>query len=109
MSQSTLQLLLVLTGTSSRDEAQAIADAAIEQRLAAAAQVFGPVSSTYRWAGQVTHAEEWLCLLKTSAARYDALEQAIRSLHSYELPGILAVPVAAGSVAYLDWITQALR
>jgi periplasmic divalent cation tolerance protein len=105
----TTPFLLVLTGTSSRDEAQAIVDAAIAQRLAAAAQVIGPVSSTYRWAGQVRHAEEWLCLLKTSAARYDALEQAIRSLHSYELPGILAIPVAAGSATYLDWITQALR
>jgi periplasmic divalent cation tolerance protein len=105
----TTPLLLVLTGTSSREEAQAIADAAIARRLAAAAQVIGPVASTYRWDQQITHSEEWLCLLKTSRARYDALEQAIRALHSYELPGILAVSIAAGSEPYLAWIAQALQ
>jgi len=101
--------ILVLTGTSSRAEAQAIADATIEQRLAAAAQVIGPVTSTYRWEGQVTHAEEWLCLLKTSASLYESVEQTIRSLHSYELPGILAIPLAAGSAPYLGWFAQELQ
>ena len=104
----TTSLLLVLTGTSSREEAQAIADAAIARRLAAAAQVIGPVTSTYRWNRQITHAEEWLCLLKTSRERYAALEQAIRALHSYELAGILAIPIAAGNEPYLGWIAQAL-
>lgn len=102
-------LILVLTGTASRDEAQAIADAAVEQHLAAAAQVIGPVTSTYRWEGQVTHAEEWLCLLKTSASLYQPVEQTIRSLHSYKLPGILAIPIAAGSAPYLAWFAQALQ
>jgi periplasmic divalent cation tolerance protein len=102
-------LILVLTGTSSRDEAQAIADAAIARRLAAAAQVLGPVTSTYRWDGTITHAEEWLCLLKTTAVRYDALEQTIRALHSYTLPGILAIPVVTGSAPYLTWLAQELR
>jgi periplasmic divalent cation tolerance protein len=98
--------ILVLTGTASREEAQAIADAAVGQGVAAAAQVIGPVASTYRWRAQLTHAEEWLCLLKTSAARYDAIEQLIISLHSYELPGILALPVIAGSAPYLAWLTH---
>jgi periplasmic divalent cation tolerance protein len=63
--------------------------------------VLGLVSSTYRWEGTITQAEEWLCLLKTTAAHYDALEQAIRALHSYTLPGILAIPVSvlAGGAA----------
>jgi len=102
-------LIVVLTGTSSRDEAQAIADAAVAQRLAAAAQVLGPVTSTYRWDGTITHAEEWLCLLKTTAPRYDALEQTILALHSYTLPGILAIPVVTGSTPYLTWLAQELR
>jgi periplasmic divalent cation tolerance protein len=105
----TTPVILVLTGTSSRDEAQAIADTAIERRLAAAAQVIGPVASTYRWEGQLTHAEEWLCLLKTTDALYETLEQTIRSLHSHKLPGILAIPLAAGSQPYLAWIAQELR
>ena len=99
-------LILVLTGTASREEAQAIADAAVERRIAAAAQVLGPLASTYRWEGRVTHAEEWLCLLKTSAAQYDAVERTILSLHSYKLPGILALPVVAGSAPYLAWLAQ---
>ena len=75
----------------------------------AAAQVIGPVTSTYRWEGRVTHAEEWLCLLKTSAPLYETVEQTIRSLHSYKLPGILAIPIAAGSAPYLAWFAQALQ
>jgi periplasmic divalent cation tolerance protein len=84
-----IQHLLILTGTSSRAEAQSIADAAVEQRLAAA--------------------EEWLCLLKTSAELYAEVERLIQSLHSYELPGILAIPIAAGSERYLEWYAQQLR
>ena len=103
------QHILVLTGTSSRAEAQSIADAAIEQRLAAAVQVVGPVGSVYRWKSQVEHAEEWLCLLKTSAGLYSELERLIQSVHSYELPGILAIPIVGGSERYLEWYTRELR
>jgi periplasmic divalent cation tolerance protein len=103
------QHMLILTGTSSRAEAQSIADAAVEQRLAAAAQVIGPVSSTYRWKSRMEYAEEWLCLLKTSADLYIEVERLIQSLHSYELPGILAIPVVGGSETYLDWYARALR
>ena len=105
----TTSALLVLTGTSSRQEAQAIVDAAIAQRLAAAAQVIGPVASTYRWDGAIAHTDEWLCLIKTTAPLYDALEQTIRALHSYTLPGILAIPVVAGSAPYLAWLGQEVR
>jgi periplasmic divalent cation tolerance protein len=105
----TTSAILVLTGTSTRAEAQAIVDAAMAQRLAAAAQVIGPVASTYRWEGAIAHADEWLCLLKTTAPLYDALEQAIRALHSYKLPGILAIPIVAGSAPYLAWLAQEAR
>ena len=104
-----MQHMLVLTGTSSRAEAQSIADAAVAQRLAAAVQVIGPVASTYRWKSRMEHAEEWLCLLKSSAELYAELERLIQSLHSYELPGILAIPIAGGSAVYLDWYVQELR
>jgi periplasmic divalent cation tolerance protein len=103
------QPILVLTGTSSRAEAQSIADAAVERRLAAAAQVIGPVGSTYHWKSHMEHAEEWLCLLKTSAELYAEVERVIQSLHSYEVPGILAIPIAGGSEAYLTWYIQQLR
>jgi periplasmic divalent cation tolerance protein len=103
------QHILVLTGTSSRAEAQSIADAAVDQRLAAAAQVIGPVNSAYRWKSQMEHREEHLCLLKSSVELYAEVEQLIQSLHSYELPGILAIPIVGGSEAYLEWYMQQLR
>jgi len=104
----TTEYILVLTSAAARAEAQAIADAAIARRYAAAAQVIGAVASPYRWEGRVTHAEEWLCLLKTSAAHDARVEQTIRSLHAYKLPGILAIPIAGGSAAYLAWLAQEL-
>jgi periplasmic divalent cation tolerance protein len=103
------QHILIVTGSSSRAEAQSIADAAVEQRLAAAVQIVGPVGSTYRWKSRVEHTEEWLCLLKTSAELYAEVEQLIQSLHSYELPGLVAIPIVGGSERYLEWYAQQLR
>jgi periplasmic divalent cation tolerance protein len=99
----------VLTTTASRDDAQRIATALVELRLAACVQVIGPIASTYWWQGQVERAEEWLCLIKSKRALYDELEQAIRARHPYETPEIMAVPVVAGSRPYLHWLSQELR
>jgi periplasmic divalent cation tolerance protein len=96
--------LQVQTTVSSADEAQRLAGALVERRLAACVQVIGPVQSIYRWEGRVERAEEWLCLIKSPASRYDALQQAIRELHSYECPEIVAVPIERGSDDYLRWL-----
>ena len=96
--------LIVLTTTGSAEEAHSIAAALVERRLAACVQVLGPMTSTYRWEGAVETAEEWLCLAKTTGDRYLSVEQAILGLHSYDTPEILAVPVSAGSGAYLRWL-----
>jgi len=99
----------VLTATASRDDAQRIATALVEQRLAACVQVIGPIASTYWWQGRVEQAEEWLCLIKSRRALYAELEQAIRARHPYETPEIMAVPVVAASQPYLHWLSQELR
>ena len=98
----------VLTTTGSRADAQAIADALVEQRLAGCVQVVGPITSTYRWQGKVETAEEWLCLAKSRRDLYEAVERAIRAVHPYEEPEILAVPVTAGSASYLRWLDENL-
>ncbi len=67
-------------------------------------QVAGPITSTYRWQGAIETGEEWLCLAKTMKANYAPLEAAIRELHPYEVPEILAVPIVAAHQAYLDWL-----
>lgn len=102
------EYIQVLTTTSSKADAQAIADALVAQRLAACVQVIGPITSTYRWQGQVETAEEWLCIAKSRGDLYAVVEQAIRAVHPYEEPEILAVPVTAGSASYLRWLDDNL-
>ena len=92
------------TTTESATEAQEIADHLVEQRLAACVQVTGPVASTYRWQGNVERAEEFLCLIKTRRELANEVEAAIRSLHSYDNPEIVVVPIEGGSRDYLTWI-----
>src|SRR5215510_558422 len=97
--------LQVRTTTDSRELALKIARSAVEARLAACAQVVGPIASTYRWQGFVEQADEWLILLKTTHRRFARLAEHIRGEHTYETPEILAFPVVAGSEAYLQWIS----
>jgi periplasmic divalent cation tolerance protein len=96
--------LQVTVAASSREEADQLAGSAVERRLAACGQVAGPIVSTYRWEGQVRHAEEWLCILKTTRARYSELETLLRAAHSYDNPEIIATAVLAGSADYLAWL-----
>jgi periplasmic divalent cation tolerance protein len=98
----------VVTTTSSKEEAEKIARALVERRLAACVQVAGPVTSTYHWKGRIESAQEFLCIIKTRQSHYLALEDAIRELHSYEVPEILALAVSAGNRAYLDWLRREL-
>jgi periplasmic divalent cation tolerance protein len=96
--------LLVLTNLPDRAAAERIADALIDQQLAACVNILAPCRSVYRWKGQVQHDEEHPLLIKTTAERYPALEQALRAAHPYELPEIIAVPIERGLPAYLAWV-----
>ncbi|MGN6216240.1 MAG: divalent-cation tolerance protein CutA [Solirubrobacterales bacterium] len=96
----------VLTTAGSEEEAARIAAALVEQELAACVQVVGPIVSRYRWQGKVEKEQEWQCLAKTTRAAYGAVEAAIRELHSYEEPEIVATPIVAGSPGYLAWIDE---
>lgn len=69
-------------------------------------QVVGPIESRYRWQGEVETATEWQCLAKTEASLYPRVETAIRELHSYEEPEIVATPIVTGSRGYLAWIAD---
>jgi periplasmic divalent cation tolerance protein len=81
----------------------------VEQRLAACVQGSGPVSSTYRWQGKTEKATEYLLLVKTTRARFPAVEKAIKALHTYEVPEIIALPLTAGSQDYLAWLAEAVK
>ena len=105
----TIQYLQVQTTTDSRVEAMELARAAVEERLAACAQVAGPVASTYWWEDGIERAEEWLLMLKLPASGYKALAEFLARRHSYDEPEIIATPIVAGSEAYLSWITEETR
>jgi periplasmic divalent cation tolerance protein len=96
--------LLVLTNLPDRAAAERLADLLIERKLAACVNILAPCRSVYRWQGAVQRDEEHPMLIKTTAERYPALEQALREGHPYELPEIIAVPIERGLPAYLDWV-----
>jgi periplasmic divalent cation tolerance protein len=80
----------------------------VAERLAACAQVVGPVSSTYWWEGRVERSSEWYCHLKTTVARLPQLQQRVRELHPYQLPELVALPVIDGDQGYLRWIAESV-
>lgn len=97
------QILLVLTTVTTQADAQVLARSMVEQRLAACAHIEA-IDSVYRWQGAVQQEGEWRLLLKTTVARYPALEAALRAQHPYELPAIVAVPCAQALPAFADWV-----
>ena len=104
-----MEALLVLTNVPERAAAERLAEMLVERRLAACVNVLAPCRSVYRWKGAVQHDEEHPLLIKTTADRYAALEQALRAAHPYELPEILAFRVENGLPAYLDWVAAETR
>ncbi|MEU5188549.1 divalent-cation tolerance protein CutA [Streptomyces klenkii] len=103
------QYLAVMTTTDSEERARHLAATAVGARLAACAQVDGPVTSVYRWQDEVRSDTEWRVLYKTTADRYRELELCIKSEHTYETPEIIATPVTAGSDEYLAWLRAETR
>jgi periplasmic divalent cation tolerance protein len=83
--------------------------AAVEARIAACAQVAGPVASTYWWNDEIERAEEWFVFFKLPADRYAELAEFLLERHSYDEPEIIAVPIVAGSPAYLEWLSEETR
>ncbi|MGH9295957.1 MAG: divalent-cation tolerance protein CutA [Acidimicrobiales bacterium] len=106
--KSTEPYAVVLTTTSSRDEARQIARRLLEERLAACVQLL-PVESIYTWQGETIDDGEVLLVVKTRRDRYAQIERAIHDVHSYEVPEIVMVPVVDGLAAYLNWIDEATR
>ncbi|HUN92364.1 MAG TPA: divalent-cation tolerance protein CutA [Burkholderiaceae bacterium] len=100
------EVLCVLTHCPDEESAQRIARALVENQLAACVNRHGPVRSVYRWQGRIEEAYEVALVIKTTRARYPALEQAIRQLHPYETPEIVALPLAAGYGPYLRWVAD---
>lgn len=103
------QELLVLITFPSREEALATAQTLVDEKLAACINLTGPVSSIYRWQDQVESAPEWLALVKTNRASFDALTQRVKDLHSYSVPEIIGLELAAIESEYSRWLLGQLK
>ena len=97
---------IILTTAGSKEEASKIAHALVERRLAACVNIVPSIESVYRWQGKVETAQEWLLLIKTQAELFERIRDAVKELHSYDLPECVMLEVAAGSQEYLDWIAK---
>jgi periplasmic divalent cation tolerance protein len=94
----------VVTTTEKKEDAEQIAACLVEKRLAACVQITGPVTSHYRWKGKIEKAQEWQCWIKSEETLYKEIEKAIKSVHPYEVPEIIAMPILTGSRDYLEWL-----
>ncbi len=109
MSESGTQARIVLTTVADAAEAERLAHTLVEERLAACTTLLPGVQSIYHWEGAVESATEILLLIKTGAAQVAALEERLRSLHSYQTPEFLVLKVETGSPSYLEWMQSNLR
>ncbi len=98
----------IVTTVAERAQAEQIAQQLVERGLAACVQIGGPITSVYRWQGVIETSTEWQCVLKTRADLFAQVEAAIRALHPYEVPEILATPILAGHEPYLRWLDAQL-
>ena len=95
---------IILSTAGSEEEARKIAHTLVERGLAACVNIIPQIESIYRWQGKIEESREWLLLIKTSAENFPGVRDAIRELHSYDLPECIAINIADGSAEYLQWI-----
>lgn len=106
MQDETAETCVVLVMCGTKEEARRIGRSLVEERLAACANLAGPIESIFHWEGKVEEEEETLLMLKTRSEHFEPLAGRVRELHSYEVPEVVALPIAAGLGAYLRWIGE---
>lgn len=100
---------VVLSTAGSEDEARKLAHHLVEHQLAACVNIVPQIESIYRWQGKVESAREWLLLIKTTAENFAAVRDAIRAMHSYDVPECIAIDIADGSTDYMQWIGESVK
>lgn len=99
-----IEFIQVHTTVAKKSDAEKIAKTLVDKKLAACVQIIGPITSVYKWKGKTEMAKEWICTAKTKANFYKKIEKAIKEIHTYELPEIIAIPIVNGSGKYLEWV-----
>jgi periplasmic divalent cation tolerance protein len=103
------EYFLVSITTNSSEEAERIAEALVQERLAACVNIVPAITSIYRWQGEVHRDSEVLLIAKSRPESFESLAARVKELHSYEVPEIIALPITAGSKAYLKWIDESVQ
>ncbi len=100
------EFVLILVTTNSQEEAERIARALVDSRLAACVNIISGIRSIYRWEGNIWDEGELVLLIKTRMALFEQVESKIKEIHSYEVPEIVAIPIIRGSKTYLNWLNK---
>ena len=103
------RIIQVITSTQNKEDAEKIAAELIQTKLAVCTQILGPVSSSYWWNGNIETVNEWLCIIKSKKSLYNKIEAAIKKMHPYQIPEILALPVIEGNKDYLKWLDNEVQ
>lgn len=101
--------VVVLTTLPTEGDADKFASQLVQERLAACVNILPPMRSVYRWKNAVERADERQLVIKTTTERISALEARIRTLHPYDVPEFVVIPIAEGSAAYLSWLTESTQ
>jgi periplasmic divalent cation tolerance protein len=101
-----VEYVQVLTTVESEEAGVTLARGIVEARLAACAQIVGPIRSVYWWEGKVDDAPEWQLLIKTTGERLPELERHIKANHGYDMPEIIVTEIIGGSAEYLGWVSE---
>ncbi|MEM2093509.1 MAG: divalent-cation tolerance protein CutA [Candidatus Bathyarchaeia archaeon] len=100
---------IVLVTVSSREEAEKIVRSLLEEKIIACANIIGPVFSIFWWHGRIDNAQENLILMKTKESLFSRLAERVKTLHSYQVPEIIAIPIVKGYKPYMDWLESNLN
>ncbi len=103
------EFIQVFITVDEKEKAEEIAERLVEEGLASCVQITGPMESIYRWKGKVERSEEFMCMAKSEKGSYPSLERTVKSIHPYENPEIVSVPLVEGSEEYLSWLREGLR
>ena len=99
---------LVVTTAGSADEARLIAEALVDRKLAACVNILPKITSIYRWRGKVEESDEWMLWIKTTQALFERVRDAIKELHSYEVPECICLAIEDGSEEYMGWLSASV-
>ena len=103
------EFIMVITTTDNKEKAKEIANALVREHLAACVQIIDGVESIYIWEGRIETSKEYLLFIKTRNSLYKRVENLIKTIHNYELPEVIAIPVEQGLEEYLNWVKSCTK